>query len=527
MSLSIIHSRAIAGLRALPVQVEADLANGLPNFSIVGLPDTAVREARDRVRAAITNSGFDFPQRRVTVNLAPADLPKDSGRFDLPIALGILVASGQIKSPHLNSLISRWEFVGELSLTGNLLPIRGAFALAMGVLHQAQGHRSLVLPYSNRDEASLTASSQFGFAKSLRDVTDFFAGAKELETISTLNNTTAINITPHLEWSDIKGQERAKRAALIAVAGGHNLLMMGAPGLGKSMIASRMPALLPPLSHQEACELASIKSLDHTTVLPDSDPSIASQNMAAVAAATWREPPYRSPHHSTPARALIGGGQPVRPGEISLAHHGILFLDELPEFSRDSLESLREPLETGEISIARVRERLRLPAKVMLVAAMNPCPCGYFGASNARRLCNCPPDRIMRYRMRISGPLLDRFDMVITLEALPPSTLLESKETANLNLELANQVAQAREIQKSRQQELNAKALIQKLDPHLELDLRSQTLLQKTAEKFGWSARAWNRVLRVARTVADLESTPSITVQHLSEAIEMRRALQL
>jgi magnesium chelatase family protein len=249
--------------------------------------------------------------------------------------------------------------------------------------------------------------------------------------------------------------------------------------------------------------------------------------MAAVAAATWREPPYRSPHHSTPARALIGGGQPVRPGEISLAHHGILFLDELPEFSRDSLESLREPLETGEISIARVRERLRLPAKVMLVAAMNPCPCGYFGAPNARRLCNCPPDRIMRYRMRISGPLLDRFDMVITLEALPPSTLLEPKETANLNLELANQVAQAREIQKNRQQELNAKALIQKLDPHLELDLRSQTLLQKTAEKFGWSARAWNRVLRVARTVADLESTPSISVQHLSEAIEMRRALQL
>jgi len=527
MSLSIIHSRAIASLRALPVQVEADLANGLPNFSIVGLPDTAVREARDRVRAAITNSGFDFPQRRVTVNLAPADLPKDSGRFDLPIALGILVASGQIKSPHLNSLISRWEFVGELSLTGNLLPIRGAFALAMGVLHQAQGHRSLVLPYSNRDEVSLTASSKFGFAESLRDVTDFFAGAKELETISTLNNTTAINITPHLEWSDIKGQERAKRAALIAVAGGHNLLMMGAPGLGKSMIASRMPALLPPLSHQEACELASIKSLDHTTVLPDSDPSIASQNMAAVAAATWREAPYRSPHHSTPARALIGGGQPVRPGEISLAHHGILFLDELPEFSRDSLESLREPLETGEISIARVRERLRLPAKVMLVAAMNPCPCGYFGAPNAQRLCNCPPDRIMRYRMRISGPLLDRFDMVITLEALPPSTLLESKETANLNLELANQVAQAREIQKSRQQELNAKALIQKLDPHLELDLRSQTLLQKTAEKFGWSARAWNRVLRVARTVADLESTSSISVQHLSEAIEMRRALQL
>jgi len=254
MSLSVIHSRAIAGLRALPVQVEADLANGLPNFSIVGLPDTAVREARDRVRAAITNSGFDFPQRRVTVNLAPADLPKDSGRFDLPIALGILVASGQIKSPHLNSLISRWEFVGELSLTGNLLPIRSAFALAMGVLQQAHGHRCLVLPYSNRDEASLTASSQFGFAKSLRDVTDFLAGAKELDTISTSNNTTAINITPHLEWSDIKGQERAKRAALIAVAGGHNLLMMGAPGLGKSMIASRMPALLPPLSHQEACE---------------------------------------------------------------------------------------------------------------------------------------------------------------------------------------------------------------------------------------------------------------------------------
>jgi len=509
------------------VQVEADLANGLPNFSIVGLPDAAVREARDRVRAAITNSGFDFPQRRVTVNLAPADLPKDSGRFDLPIALGILVASGQIKSPNLNSLISRWEFVGELSLTGNLLPIRGAFALAMGVLQEASRHRGLVLPHSNRLEASLTESSILRFAKSLRDVTDFLIGTKELETVDILTNTTATDITANLEWSDIKGQERAKRAALVAVAGGHNLLMMGAPGLGKSMIASRMPALLPPLSHQEACELASIRSLDQTTSLSESDSAFAGQPMAAVAAATWREPPYRSPHHSIPARALIGGGQPVRPGEISLAHHGILFLDELPEFSRDSLESLREPLETGEISIARVRERLRLPARLMLVAAMNPCPCGYFGAQNAQRQCNCPPDRIMRYRMRISGPLLDRFDMVITLDALPPSTLLESNKAASLNVELAQQVARAREIQNHRQHELNGKALIHQLEPYLELDRPSQGLLQKTAEKFGWSARAWNRILRVARTVADLESIASIRIEHLSEAIEMRRAIQV
>ncbi len=512
MSVSVIHSRAISGLSALPVQVETDLANGLPSFSIVGLPDAAVREAKDRVRAAIQNSGFEFPQRRVTVNLAPADLPKESGRFDLPIAIGILVASGQISKYAQQKLLHCWEFVGELSLTGNLLPVRGAFALAMGVLNEdaSQAPRCLVLPISNRAEASLTESTQLGFAASLRDVTDFLQeglvlpGAdpslfKNLDTESSEN-----------DWSEIYGQEKAKRAALIAAAGQHNLLMFGPPGVGKSMIASRLPALLPQLSRQEACELASIKSL-----------------CARVDPNTWRRPPFRSPHHTTPARALVGGGAPIRPGEISLAHHGVLFLDELPEFSRDCIESLREPLETGEVSISRVRGKMIFPASIMLVAAMNPYPCGYFGAQKAKRVCRCPPDRIERYRSKISGPLLDRFDMAIQLETVSFENIADQPKPAALNSRLRIQVENARAMQRERQSFSNGRCPASALERTLCASNEAVQLLEQIAKRFSWSMRSWHRAMRVARTIADLEQSETVELMHVGEAIEMRRALDL
>lgn len=508
MSLAIVHSRAISGLFALPVRVEADLANGLPQFSIVGLPDAAVREARDRVRAAITNSGFEFPQRRVTVNLAPADLPKDSGRFDLPIAIGILAASGQIASRHCNQILQSHEFVGELSLTGNLLAVRGAFALAMGVINGAEKNGCLVLPSANQEEASLTESDQLQFAACLRNVTDFLQKGTPLLGPAKIQQD-ALPISER-DWSDIRGQDVAKQAAVIAAAGQHNLLMFGPPGVGKSMIASRLPSLLPRLSKQEACELAAIKSLE-----------------SAVDSAHWRVPPFRSPHHSTPSRAIIGGGQPIRPGEISLAHHGILFLDELPEFSRDALESLREPLETGEVSVARVRHRAQLPANVMLVAAMNPCPCGYFGVRHARRICKCSPDRIERYRGKISGPLMDRFDIAIQLSAVDEHVLRAtfSERQGKTSAEIGASVMRAREMQQSRQEKLNSRLSVHEIEQVASLQPASETLLQNAARQWGWSARSWHRVLRVARTVADLESSQQIALHHVSQAIELRRAM--
>ena len=509
MSFSIVQSRAIAALTPLPVSVETDLSNGLPQFSIVGLPDTAVREAKERVRSAILNSGFEFPSRRITVNLAPADLPKDSGRFDLAIAIGILIASGQIQSAYLSSRLSQLIFVGELSLTGGLLPIRGAFAMAAGFLHEPSAESRLILPLANQTEISAIGSVRLAFASSLREVAahlvlqTLLMGCKPMPAESAATG-------PAMDWSEIRGQSLAKRAAIIAAAGAHNLLMMGPPGVGKSMIAARIAALLPGLSHAQACELAAIQSL-----------------LGAIDLQRWQRPPYRSPHHSASSRALIGGGQPLRPGEISLAHHGVLFLDELPEFPRDALESLREPLERHAVEIARVRDRVCFPANFMLIAAMNPCPCGYFGVRHAKKICRCSPDRILRYRSRLSGPLMDRFDMAVTMESPTAQQLagLDATPTQESSSEtLRDRVEQARSWQLRRQACLNSRLGVQALQIQAECDPQAKQLLMQAAARWGWSARSWHRVIRVARTIADIDGEDQIKIPQIAEAIELRRA---
>lgn len=513
MSFAVVQSRAIAALTLLPVSVETDLANGLPQFSIVGLPDAAVREAKERVRSAILNSGFEFPQHRITVNLAPADLPKDSGRFDLAIAVAILAASGQLDSPDLTFRLRRLIFVGELSLTGQLLPIRGAFAMAAGFVRHQVAEQSLVLPLENCAEASLIGSDHLRFAANLRQVVLHLKSLEPLLASQPMPPRPSAGVSLE-DWSDIRGQENAKRAALIAASGHHNLLMLGPPGIGKSMIAARMAGLLPALSHAQACTLAAIQSIS-----------------GGIDVSGWQKPPYRAPHHSISSRAMIGGGQPLRPGEISLAHHGLLFLDELPEFPRDALESLREPLEKAEVSIARVRDRVTFPADIMLVAAMNPCPCGYFGVRWARRPCRCSPDRIMRYRSRISGPLMDRFDMVIQLEtpsATDLSTSIEQDSApAPTTQSLAVLVDQARQVQLRRQSCVNARLTPTELHQHARLGSAAEALMLRAAGRWGWSARAWHRVLRVARTIADLEGASEIGLAHVAEAIESRRAIDI
>jgi magnesium chelatase family protein len=506
MSLAVVRSRALDGLNAPLVQVEVHLANGLPGFTLVGLADTEVKEARERVRAAIAHSGLEFPSnKRITVNLAPADLPKDSGRFDLPIALGILAASGQIDAQALDD----FEFAGEVSLAGELRPIRGALALSLALRHGQRGEtrqRSLVLPTSSAREAALAKDVRVLSARHLLDVVAALQRGPSQLPLPSAEAVTVGSAPASLDLSDVRGQAAAKRALEIAAAGGHSLLMVGPPGAGKSMLAQRLPGLLPAMSEKEALASAAIASL-----VGKFD-----------AGRHWGVRPFRAPHHTATAAALVGGGSPPRPGEISLAYAGVLFLDELPELPRAALEALREPLETGRITISRAAQQVTFPARFQLIAAMNPCPCGWLG--NNHRACRCTPDAILRYQGKISGPLLDRIDLQVEVPAARPEELMGPPDGES-SADVAARVQKAHENALARQRCANAELPTAQLEVHCALDDTGRQLLTKAAERLGWSGRSLHRVLKVARTIADLAGSVPIRSIHLAEALQTRRAL--
>ncbi len=498
MNLAIVSTRSELGIQAPAVTVEVHVAGGLPGLTIVGLPTAAVREAKDRVRAALQNSGFSLPARRITVNLAPADLPKDGGRFDLAIALGILVASGQLLAE-----LAGYEFLGELSLSGALRPVQ---AVLPAVMAAALVGNRLVIPSDNAAEAAITAPKTVFQASHLLQVCAALQGRDDWLPVD-----RAVEPGPRprraLDCADVQGQGRAKRALEIAATGRHNLLLIGPPGSGKSMLAQRLPGLCPELSASEALELASIQSTSRNGFDPQQ----------------WRQVPFRSPHHSASAAALVGGGSTPRPGEISLAHGGTLFLDELPEFSRVVLEVLREPLESGWIQISRVREQVRFPARFQLIAAMNPCPCGYLGDPQAS--CHCTQEQVQRYRSRISGPLLDRIDLHVTVPRLPAAELLRSPaQAAEPSARIRARVDQARARQLRRAGKCNADLDATELEQHCALQPTERALLQRAAEQLCLSGRGVHRVLKVARSIADLAGSTSVDSPHLAEALSFRPA---
>ncbi len=495
MPLAIVHSRGLDGLSAPEVAVEVHLAGGLPSVTLVGLPDTEVKEARDRVRAALQNSGFEFPSKRITVNLAPADLPKESGRFDLPIALGILAASGQIPGKALND----YEFAGELSLSGHLRPIRGALAM---VLAAGSRGRCFVLPETSAREAALAREVRVLTATTLLEVCAHLSGQGELsECVASSDRDDGTSAYPDL--ADVRGQTHAKRALEIAAAGCHSLLLAGPPGTGKSMLATRLPGLLPPMTQDAALESAAVLSL-----------------AGQFSPENFGRHPYRAPHHTASSAALVGGGSVPRPGEISLAHQGVLCLDELPEFDRRVLEALREPLESGRIHISRAARQAEFPAQFQLVAAMNPCPCGYHGDSNGK--CRCTPDQVARYRSKLSGPLLDRIDLQIEVPSLPAEALQNAADGESSAVVRAR-VVLARERQQARQGKPNSRLTTKEIDRYCQPDENGAALLKQAMARLNLSARAYHRVLRVARSIADLAGSVIIAPQHIAEAIQYRR----
>jgi magnesium chelatase family protein len=497
MNLASVQARATAGIEAPAVRVEVHLSAGLPGLSIVGLPEAAVREARERVRSALMTTHFEWPARRVTVNLAPADLPKGGGRYDLAIALGILMASGQLK-PAVD--IAGLEFLGELSLSGALRAVKGVLPAALAT---QKARHALIVPADNATEATRVTGLDVHAARDLPELVAALAGNAPFEALPPA--ASAALAIRHADLADVRGQARAKRALEIAAAGAHSLLMSGPPGSGKSMLAERLPGLLPPLSDREAIESA----------------AIASVSADGFDADTWGRRPYRAPHHSASGAALVGGGSNPRPGEISLAHHGVLFLDELPEFDRHVLEVLREPLESGRIVISRAARHAEFPASFQLVAAMNPCPCGYLGDPRGR--CRCTPDQIARYRGRISGPILDRIDLHVEVprpdaKALAPEHGPDGESSASI----AERVIDARKRQVQRAGKPNAGLAVADVNRLCRLDMAGKTLLEQASERLGLSARCYHRILKLARTIADLTAADAIAPPHVAEAIGFR-----
>ncbi len=498
MSLAVVHTRAIFGVSAPAVTVEVHLSGGLPTLSIVGLPEAGVRESKDRVRSALINSGFDYPQRRITINLAPADLPKEGGRYDLAIALGILAASKQLPVESL----AGWEVLGELTLAGQIRPVCGVLPAAI-VCRELE--RTLLIPRDNGAEAALARGCEIRVADHLLQVCAALRGEATLDTPSEPAPAMVSGLPDLIE---VKGQFQARRALEVAAAGGHNLLFSGPPGSGKSMLAARLPGLLPFLGEKERLEVAAVYS-------------VAGRSIEGIGHGCR---PFRNPHHTASAVALVGGGSQPRPGEISLAHRGVLFLDELPEFPRAVLDVLREPLETGEILISRAAQQMLFPARFQLLAAMNPCPCGYFGDVSGR--CRCTPDQIQRYQGRISGPLLDRFDMQLNVAALDPAQLLDpAGGGGEASAAVATRVASAMDIQQARQGRLNRDLAAGELDQACKLEAAQRDLLVKAATRLGLSARACHRVLRVARTLADLAGEDQVNEAQVLEALGFRQGL--